>query len=61
MRNARMRSLTNVGHMFARVERRYRSIPSDLRYNEDGIEPALQSFRATVDAQAERCIEAGTA
>ena len=47
--------------LFARVERRYRSIPSHLRYSEDGIEPALKSFRATVDAQAEQCIEAGTA
>ena len=47
--------------LFARVERRYQSIPSHLRYSEDGIEPALQSFRATVDAQAEQCIEAGTA
>ena len=47
--------------LFARVETRYRLIPSDLRYNEDGIEPALKSFRATVDAQAERCIQAGTA
>ena len=40
--------------LFARVETRYRSIPSDLRYSEDGVEPALQSFRATVDAQAEQ-------
>ncbi|MDE0107998.1 MAG: DUF4070 domain-containing protein [Bryobacterales bacterium] len=47
--------------LFARVETRYRLIPSDLRYNEDGIEPALKSFRATVDAQAERCIQAGMA
>ena len=47
--------------LFARVETRYRLIPSDLRYSEDGIEPALNSFRATVDAQAERCIQAGTA
>ena len=47
--------------LFAQVETRYRSIPSDLRYNEDGIDPALQSFRGSVDAQAERCIAAGTA
>lgn len=47
--------------LFARVDTRYRLIPSDLRYNEDGIEPALQSFRATVDAQAEQFIQLGNA
>ncbi len=47
--------------LFARVETRYRSIPSDLRYSEDGIEPALQSFRATVDAQAEQFTQLGSA
>ena len=47
--------------LFARVETRYRLIPSDLRYSEDGIEPALKSFRATVDAQAQQCIQAGSA
>ena len=45
--------------LFARVETRYRLIPGDLRYSEDGIEPALQAFRATVDAQAEQFIHAG--
>ena len=47
--------------LFARVETRYRSIPSDLRYSEDGIEPALRSFRATVDAQAEQFTQLGSA
>ena len=47
--------------LFARVETRYRSIPSDLRYSEDGVEPALQSFRATVDAQAEQFTQLGSA
>ena len=47
--------------LFARVETRYRLIPSDLRYSEDGIEPALKSFRATVEARAQQCIRAGTA
>ena len=47
--------------LFARVETRYRSIPSDLRYSEDGVEPALQSFRATVDAQAEHFAQLGSA
>ena len=45
--------------LFARVETRYRLIPGDLRYSEDGIEPALQAFRATVDAQAEQFIHPG--
>ena len=47
--------------LFARVETRYRSIPSDLRYSEDGVEPALQSFRAIVDAQAEQFTQLGSA
>ena len=47
--------------LYARVETRYRSIPSDLRYSEDGVEPALQSFRATVDAQAEQFTQLGSA
>ena len=47
--------------LFARVETRYRSIPTDLRYSEDGIEPALQSFRTTVDAQAEQFTHLGSA
>ena len=47
--------------LFARVETRYRSIPNDLRYSEDGVEPALQSFRATVDAQAEQFTQLGSA
>ena len=47
--------------LFARVETRYRSIPSDLRYSEDGVEPALQSFRTTVDAQAEQFTQLGSA
>ena len=47
--------------LFARVETRYRSIPTDLRYNEDGIEPALKSFRAAVDTHADQCSHAGSA
>ena len=47
--------------LFARVETRYRSIPGDLRYNEDGIEPALASFRSAVDAQADRFMHPETA
>ena len=35
------------------VQVRYESIPDDFRYNEDGIEHALETFRFAVDAQAE--------
>ncbi len=46
--NARRRQL------FAEVDVRYRSIPCDFRYHSDGIDTALASFRAAVDAQTER-------
>ena len=34
-----------------RVQARYESIPEDFRYPGDGVEPALESFRLTVNAQ----------
>ena len=40
--------------LFARAERRYREIPGDLRHDEDGVDFALESFRSSVSAQAER-------
>ena len=46
--NARRRQL------FTEVDVRYRSIPCDFRYHSDGIDTALASFRAAVDAQTER-------
>ena len=39
--------------LFTRVQARYESIPDDFRYNEDGIEQALENFRFAVNAQAE--------
>ena len=39
--------------LFTRVHARYESIPDDFRYNEDGIEHALETFRFAVNAQAE--------
>ena len=39
--------------LFTRVQARYESIPDDFRYNEDGIEHALETFRFAVDVQAE--------
>ena len=40
--------------LFARAEQRYREIPGDLRHDEDGVDFALESFRSSVSAQAER-------
>ena len=37
--------------LFRRVQARYESIPDDLRYNEDGIELALETFRFAVNEQ----------
>jgi len=37
-----------------RVQSRYDSIPSEFRYNEDGIEHAMAAFRFAVNAQSER-------
>ena len=37
--------------LFTRVQARYESIPDDFRYNEDGIDQALESFRIAVNAQ----------
>ncbi|MXX13949.1 MAG: DUF4070 domain-containing protein [Gemmatimonadetes bacterium] len=39
--------------LLTRVQARYESIPDDFRYNEDGIEQALENFRFAVNAQAE--------
>ena len=39
--------------LFTRVQARYESIPDDFRYNEDGIEHALETFQFAVNAQAE--------
>ena len=47
--------------LFAQAEKRYRAIPGDLRYDEDGVDFALQSFRSSVNAQAERLLHPGTA
>ena len=40
--------------LFTRVQTRYESIPNEFRYNEDGVEHALATFRFAVNAQAER-------
>ena len=39
--------------LFRRVQARYESIPEDFRYNGDGIEHALETFRFAVNAQAQ--------
>ena len=40
--------------LFTRVEARYKSFPEDFRYNGDGIEPALETFRSAVNEQVEQ-------
>ena len=39
---------------FRRAQGRYESIPDEFRYDGDGIETALESFRSEVNARAER-------
>ena len=39
--------------LFMRAQARSQSIPDDFRYHGDGIEAALESFRSSVNAQAE--------
>ena len=54
---ARVRNMEEIGNqrqaLLTRVQARYESIPDDFRYNEDGIEQALEAFRSAVDAQTE--------
>ena len=45
---------TRRQELLGRVQARNRSIPADFRYQGDGIEPALESFRAAVDTQADQ-------
>ena len=40
--------------VFGRAQGRYESIPDEFRYDGDGIETALESFRSAVNAHAER-------
>ena len=46
--------------LFAQADQRYREIPGDLRYDEDGVDFALQAFRSSVNAQAERFLHPGS-
>ena len=43
--------------LFERVQARNESIPDDFRYQGDGIEPALESFRIAVTAQADHAVQ----
>ena len=56
-KEARVRDVEEIGNqrqaLLTRVQARYESIPDDFRYNEDGIEQALETFRFAVNAQAE--------
>ena len=57
-KEARVQDVGEIGNqreaLLTRVQARYESIPDDFRYNEDGIEHALENFRFAVNAQAER-------
>ena len=52
-----VRDVEEIGNqrqaLFTRVQARYESIPDDFRYNEDGIDHALATFRFAVNAQTE--------
>ena len=41
--------------LFMRVQARYVSMPNDFRYDGDGIDPALESFRFAVNEQVDQC------
>lgn len=45
--------------LFTRVEARYESFPEDFRYHGDGIEPALETFRLTVNEEVKRLTHVG--
>ena len=46
---------TQRQELLSRVEVRHASIPEDFRYNGDGIELALETFRFAVNEQIEQC------
>ena len=46
--------LHRMEDVFLRAQGRYESIPDEFRYDGDGIESALESFRGAVNAHAER-------
>ena len=46
--------LHRMEDVFLRAQGRYESIPDEFRYEGDGIETALESFRGAVNARAER-------
>ena len=46
--------LHRMEDVFMRAQGRYESIPDEFRYDGDGIESALESFRSAVNAHAER-------
>ena len=56
-KEARVQDVEEIGNqreaLLSRVHARYESIPNEFRYNEDGIEHALESFRFAVNAQTE--------
>ena len=49
--------LSRKQDVFRRAQGRYRAIPDDFRYRGDGIENAMNSFRSSLDLQAERVVQ----
>ena len=45
-------------NVFRRVQGRYESIPGEFRYDGDGIESALESFRGAVNARSDERVQA---
>ena len=52
--------LDRMEDAFLRAQGRYESIPDEFRYDGDGIETALESFRSAVNARAKRLDHAAT-
>ena len=46
---------------FDRAQARYQSIPDEFRFEGDGVEDALQSFRRVVDARAHEAAHSAVA
>ena len=44
--------------VFRRARGRYESIPGEFRYDGDGIETALESFRSAVNARSDERVQA---
>ncbi|MYA29043.1 MAG: DUF4070 domain-containing protein [Nitrospira sp. SB0666_bin_27] len=53
LRHTEEEILARKQELFRRVYSRYESIPEDFRYHGDGIEPAMETFRSSVNERVE--------